>query len=308
MQFAIQNQVCAKFKLITKKKDQSISSETEWFDNIVLDTGLNRMSVGTWIDRCCVGSGNSTPIASNTALDNIIASTTTKLSVATSSNTTTSPYYWAVKVTWRFGEGIAAGNLSEVGLGWGGSNLWNRALIRDTNGNPTTITILSDEYLDVISEIRCYSSSFSGAFNLLDKTGNLKSSHSYIGLPFMAKQASANFEKVEFTGDTNYLTDGLIGSPSSFLTGAETNISSNFSVTQYPTPTSARTIATLQLANANNIHKSFGLSVKGLMCPSAPSNNSWLGFKVQIDPPITKLNTQIMTYTFEISWGRYESP
>jgi hypothetical protein len=72
-------------------------------------------------------------------------------------------------VTWRFGEGIAAGNIAEVGLGWGNATLWNRARIKDAQGKPTVITVFADEYLDVVSEIRVYpAQSLEGSFNLLD--------------------------------------------------------------------------------------------------------------------------------------------
>ncbi len=67
MNIKLQNQIGAQFKLVAHKGDASIPSrESEWFKNIVLDTGLDQMSVGTWIDRCCVGGGNSTPVASQT--------------------------------------------------------------------------------------------------------------------------------------------------------------------------------------------------------------------------------------------------
>lgn len=154
MNVQINNSVGARFKLVVRKAStEEITRETEWFKNIVLDTGLNQMSVGTWIDRVRVGSGNSTPVASQTQLDNTIASTTALFggSGTVSQQTTTSPYYLAANRTYRFAEGVAAGNISEVGCGWGnGLDLWNRALVKDLNGNPTTITVLSDEFLDVI--------------------------------------------------------------------------------------------------------------------------------------------------------------
>lgn len=65
MNVQINNSVGARFKLVARKAStEEITRETEWFKNIVLDAGLNQMSVGTWIDRVRVGSGNSTPVAS----------------------------------------------------------------------------------------------------------------------------------------------------------------------------------------------------------------------------------------------------
>ena len=62
-------------------------------------------------------------------------------------------------MTFRFGQGVAAGNLTEVGIrsdAGPNSALFSRALIVDSGGNPTTLTILSDEYLDVTYELRFY--------------------------------------------------------------------------------------------------------------------------------------------------------
>lgn len=112
---------------------------------------------GCWIDRCCVGTGNSNSVVTQTSLDTFKASTTTTQgAIEAGIQVTTLPYYMWLRSTYRFGEGVAAGNISEIGLGWANANLWNRALVKDSNGNPTTITVLADEYLDVITEIRVY--------------------------------------------------------------------------------------------------------------------------------------------------------
>lgn len=52
--------------------------------------------------------------------------------------------------------GAAAGNISELTCGWGGNNVsaFARALVRDAEGNPTTITILPDEVLTLTWELR----------------------------------------------------------------------------------------------------------------------------------------------------------
>ena len=62
MQVNMHSQIGARFKLIAHKGDGVPTTETEWFNNIVLDAGLARMSVGTWISRCCVGTGNTKPV------------------------------------------------------------------------------------------------------------------------------------------------------------------------------------------------------------------------------------------------------
>lgn len=303
MNVQINNSVGARFKLVARKAStEEITRETEWFKNIVLDTGLNRMSVGTWIDRVRVGSGNSTPVASQTQLDNTIASTTTLSGGygTVSRQTTTSPYYVAAKLTYRFAEGVAVGNISEVGCGWGdGLDLWNRALVKDLNGNPTTITVLSDEFLDVIVEVRYYpTQSFSGSFNLLDKTGGIVSSHTYTGLPFFTEASFPDFSKVS-------------GSSVNFYSGSMNNVTTNpssslgyvTSSSTYPSPKTLTCTNSLPLNTANG-------SVKTVLQTFSTISESGMGYgsayKFEIDPPIVKTNQMVLSFTFSISWDRYE--
>lgn len=304
MNVQINNSVGARFKLVAcKASTEEITRETEWFKNIVLDTGLNQMSVGTWIDRVRVGSGNSTPVASQTQLDNTIASTTTILSgsKSISKQTTTSPYYVAAKITYRFAEGVAAGNISEVGCGWGsGLDLWNRALVKDLNGDPTTITVLSDEFLDVIVEVRYYpTQSFSGSFNLLDKTGQIVSNHTYTGTPQFSEMTSVSFGKVDvgrlyvFSGNMN----GVTTLPSTHLGVVPS------AVTTYPSPKVMSCTGSFALGEANGSIK----TVQQLFTTITPtSTRSGSSYKFEIDPPIVKTNLMVLSFTFSISWDRYE--
>ena len=103
------------------------------------------------------GTGNSTPVVSQTILDNQTGVSSS--GIETYGSTTSSPYYGYKIFTFRFNQGIAAGNISEIGVGWSGTTplqLFSRTLIKDINGDPTTITVLADETLDVIYELRLY--------------------------------------------------------------------------------------------------------------------------------------------------------
>ena len=303
MNVQINNSVGARFKLVARKAStQEITRETEWFKNIVLDAGLNQMSEGIWIDRVRVGSGNSTPVASQTQLDNIIASTTTALagSSSISKQTTTSPYYVAANRTYRFAEGVAAGNISEVGCGWGtGLNLWNRALVKDLNGNPTTITVLSDEFLDVIVEVRYYpTQSFSGSFNLLDKTGGIVSSHTYTGLPQFNEPNTVNFSKV-----SSERTQLYAGSMNGVTTNPTTTLGSVNTSSTYPSPKTLTCTSSLPLTTANGSIKTVYQNFNTI---STTSTGNGSVYKFEIDPPIVKTDQMVLSFTFSISWGRYE--
>lgn len=294
MQVNMHSQIGARFKLVAHKGDGVPTRETDWFNNIVLDAGLERMSVGTWISRCCVGTGNTTPAVTQTALASFLASTTSINSTSAELQTTTTPYYRGVTLTWRFSEGVAAGNISEVGMGWGNTTLWNRALVLDANRNPTTITVLSDEYLDVVAEIREYPTlSTTGSFTLVDKLGATLSTHTYNGSTYMTGP-SANFVQITSNALTIYSgvkNDSVTASPTTSL-GAAVGGSDS-----YPTSTSIQVVYTCAFATANGTHQSFRVQMGGLL--------GFFYYKFQISPTITKTSAQIMTYTTTMTWGRY---
>lgn len=306
MNMKLENKVGARFKLITHKGDGTPVRESEWFDNIVLDTGLARMGVGSWITRCCVGMGNSTPVATQTALDSFHASTTTYVSGSEVSvaNTTTPPYYFGAKITWRFAQGVASGNISEVGLGWGDTTLWNRALIRDVGGNPTTITVLADEYLDVVAEVRIYPPAGSGSFDLKDKNNNVISSHTYNYKPFIVG-GGWYAAKVQF-GNTSNSSNDMLNMYSGAIGASVTVSPSNFVLSkkaaQSGIENGCQATLDLSLSEANYAHRSFLINITGMMSLESRLN----GIQLEVSPTITKTSTQIMAYTFELTWGRYE--
>lgn len=299
MNLEINNEVGARFKLVARKASTGeITRETDWFQNIVLDTGLAQMSSGVWIDRCCVGTGNSTPVATQTQLDTFKASTTTiQGTVESGVQLTTLPYYDWLRVTYRFGEGVAAGNISEVGMGWANANLWNRALIKDNNGNPTTITVLSDEYLDVITEIRVYpQETLSGSFNFLNKAGAIVSSHTYTGRAYH-RAPQRNYSKMSINS-IGIWSGALSSSPTMSPSGTRLDYGYP-TTTVYPTPTSMKCTKVFPVANAIGEHRT--LFVESTLLQSG----SGMGYQVEFTPTITKTNQIELTYTVSMSWGRY---
>lgn len=308
MNFNTECGVGAVLKLIVRKADtDEIVRETPEFHNLVLTTGLARMAVDTWINRCCVGTGNSTPVASQVALDNFLASTKTTALGTTDTGgiqVTEAPFYWFGRSTWRFNVGVATGNISEVGLGWGDSNLWNRALVKDIEGNPTTITVLADEYLDVISEVRIYPKESTGVFNLVDKFGDIISTHSFTAKPRFS------------SGDAGWVvkTVGLYRNRFFYSSSAQLPNSPTEGISEATASQSAKTTAltagmrcdcTLSSSEGNNVkaQTTFAIGLENLMCGN---NNPQCGYNWIIDPPIPKDAETILTYSFTLTWGNYE--
>lgn len=135
------------------------------FDNLITDAGLERfcsLSTGTSASNVAnfqslfggfaVGSGSTPPTVSDTTLVSQI--TYIGVQSVVESASWENGYYQIVARS-QYGQGVAAGNLSEVGIRNGASGpLWSRALIEDVSGNPTTITVLPTDFLTVEYTLR----------------------------------------------------------------------------------------------------------------------------------------------------------
>lgn len=315
-----------RIKLVASKVDSEgniISSRiaADWFHNIITNGGLDSLGAGTspyaFVTGCSVGTGNTPETAADTTLQAFLAGTNTiSVSPANTAQVSTQPWYVAHKVTYRFNTGVAAGNISEVGMAINtsgapnsASNLFSRALIRDSGGIPTTITILSDEILDVYYEFRLYppnagsdiTGTFSWTINGTPTTYNYTlrpCGMSSIALGFggiywpVALVSNSTF----FYATTNVggVTNSVMNSPTTNTgptgiagwgsVGNSTYVSGNY----YKDLT-----YNLGLANGN-------LAIQTLVTQIGVSTYQW-----QISPTLTKDNTRTFTWTIRVSWSRY---
>lgn len=299
----------ARFQAIVHKGDvENPVEKTGWFDNIVLDSGLQRMKVNTWYSGISVGSGNSTPVVTQVGLDSYINRTTTtsvNVTVGSSVDEDSRQYFWQ-RMTYRFGAGAAAGNISEVGLSWGtGDSLWNRALVKNNLGNPTTITVLSDEYLDISVEIRFYLKyGGTGSFDVLDAIGNVASSHNYSIMPYSRNEpTTGGIGAVSPSHMTLYTGEytGVIGSPE--ISGRIGNTGRTSIANSDLLQVSGR--FTFDLTSGVGAIKTMVLALSGFgFNTSSPSVLASFGYAFVLDVPIVKTNTERLTVDATINWGR----
>lgn len=152
------------FKLTNTKTGEIREYE---FKNLILNSGIDyyMTSSNTFINGCILGSSSVPPVATDTTITNILGTSTTfQASGAGGSNTTVLPYYTSYYWTYRFIEGVATGNIAQVAITYGSVNaanntytgLFSKALVKDGNGTPITITKLADEVLDVTYTLRMY--------------------------------------------------------------------------------------------------------------------------------------------------------
>ena len=141
----------------------------DWFPNLITDAGLDLMATASnWLSACHVGSGSAAPAVSDTRLQARIGSSSTRQDSKRES--LPDQGYAYLRQTYRFTAGTATGNISELGIADSTNGdsytLLSRALVLDANGQPTTITVLADEVLDVTYEFRLYAPTTDGSGGL----------------------------------------------------------------------------------------------------------------------------------------------
>lgn len=271
------------------------------FPNLILDAGLERMGTGDMLEVCRIGTGNSTPIVSQTQLDNKIASTST-IPTETVGAQATAPYFGWNRKTFRFAEGVAAGNLSEVGVGWGNTTtdnfLFSRALILDGSGNPTTINVLSDEILDIVYELRVYpplTDLVVTDINLGPSThtatiraARVTSSNDcgiYIG------RAARVFNNFAYP----YVYNGTIGAITATPSGTSSFLAAPTTIAYVANSKKAKGTVTVSLSQGN-----FAGGITALLFGTTLGT-----YQVGFSPAIAKNSNQVLKFDVEISWSRY---
>lgn len=206
------------------------------FTNLILNSGLDRLGVGTPVNGCVLGSASSTPVVTDTSITSILGSSTTLQAQGVgTANTSTTPYWCSYYWTYRFIEGVATGNISQVAMAYAsvgaGTALFSLALVKDSGGTPITITKLADEVLDVTYTLQLFCPS-------ADVTGTISISgvnYDYIARPASAASWIAN---VNFSGFAlSTARTGTLGtqltSPSGVVLGSGTTTASAYTTGNY---------------------------------------------------------------------------
>lgn len=295
------NQVHALLKLEIRGADGQLKQETDWFDNLVLNQGLNMMATQSWFNACRVGTGNSTPSENQTGLDSLLATTTTVVSEV-NGGVAAAPYYKWTRKTFRFSAGAAAGNISEVsvcGDNYPNITSWNRALIKDANGNPLTKTVLPSETLDVIVEMRMHID-HADKTGIIDFGGGVVRNYTMRPMGINSMKGNANHKHgLAFsipTGRFAACYTGGIGSITSEPSG-------KIGYTNASHTTHGYTQDSFKLKCTSKFDQ--GVATGSIESMSIQWPNACF-YQLEFDSPITKTATHELSITTEISWGRYE--
>lgn len=278
----------------------------DWFDNLITDPGLNNLPNGTVGDRCFVGSGNAVPSVNDSALQTLVATSNSSIqAVSQTAQTSTPPYYHSAIVTYRFAQGAAAGNLSEIGIGKvGASWIFSRSLIKDASGNPTTVTVLPSEFLDVSYELRSYvpmndatfTRTISGTnYNVLMRSANAGGNN--LWGPYWALLNGSGFmsSSIAIEAYSGAIGANVLSTPSSTISGSLR--SGNWAA--YVNNSLKRSCSfTLGLNDDNHANgiRSILLATNGVHSAGA--------YQFEFTPSIPKTASNILTLNFEVSWAR----
>ncbi len=308
--------MAGEFRCVVKRADGSTKIDTGYQKNLILNQGLDFFgsddTTYSFNSACVVGTGNSIPKVTQTKLDNavgyaIFAETVDKndYDVVRDGNLykTSRQCKYSIK-------GLDNANITEVGLASRFSSNTNyslntRALIKDSNGNPTTITVLSGEQLDIYYKVwRIFDlTDKTGTFNLLDGVGgsvayNYKTRPAHVGTSSFANLS------LSAMGTINSLSLQLVTGDLAAVTSAPTGGSSM---------SNAKTLSPYVLGSYKRVVTlSLSISVANFairsMLVSLPFIGTWqVRFgSVADDSPITKTATQTLSIPIEFSWGRYE--
>lgn len=306
------------------KSDGTVVETVGPFKNLITDVGLDSFGKsgesGVAVGRCAVGSSNATPSYSDTQLGSRVA--VTSLTGVSYSTGNTPSYHVNLVARYRFEQGSAAGNLSEIGVGVAGSvgrpgdnftMMLSRALIVDGAGNPTTITVLSDEFLDVTYTLRFFVSDQVGVpYKVLDTTSGvehtLTSRICNTGNTFVY-----SYGQLRPTGRNDGLSLWTATNPANPITFSS-SVTGNFinaSVQAQATTTvdvpyvsesyKVKSVVKVPLSSGNHTN---GIGAITTIYSSSVPSIVGVPVGIIISPPILKTSTKTLDIGLSLSWSR----
>lgn len=316
---AIPLQMGGEFRCRVLRPDGRCRLDTGWFPNLITNLGLNNPGANSGqYTSISVGTGNTAPDFTDTNLVARVATTSTDNGSGYTSNNGTPgdpAWYTSYLLSLRFSQGAAEGNIAEIGVTTSGSpwNCYSRALILDSGGSPTTITVLDDEFLDVSYNHRWYVGSLDDVEDTITVTGS--GDHDIVIRPAELDGGGSNLWRPEFMWDA--------GSPSTTTTDAIAYNGALGSVTGSPAGTSSNATSSGNVAyvgdsfekgfsngwNLNAGNLAGGISAFGVRCGSGrvspgSGGSAAAAFQFSVDPVINKTSSQLLTMNYIQSWAR----
>lgn len=310
--------IAGEFRCVVTDEQGAIVTDTGYQKNLILNQGLEFFGgeKGYYFNSdCVVGAGSSTPSVTQNTLDSVIAISTSRSDkVVDYSYTDTGDGLYKIweQNKYRF-EGLGSVNISEVGLVSQGNTiadyyLTTRALVKDIQGNPTTITVRDGEVLDIYYKIHKVVEIADKDFvvNVADGDGG--------GVSYNIKLRPSNIGKGAWENPSKAINDLYQGT---------VYVSENDVAAATSAPSGSRVVRVATLENyipdsfKRVMNISFGLNDANINLRSVFASSSskfsteLLPFQMRFgrvsdDAPLVKTNKDTLTISLEFSWGRYE--
>jgi hypothetical protein len=292
------------------------------FENVITNAGLNAIGDGSYtsglettgLQFLAVGSGSTTPDITNTTLVNEVTRTSSNGGIASEVGSSASPEYSFLKVTRVFTTAQANANLTELGFVSAGGVLFNRALFKDSLGNPTTIRKTPSDLLQITYELRMtgpqtdvtgtfdYSPIGSSSFTLrpqgINAANQWNNAISRIGVwgyavnNRVARLSTSTFFNIR-TGVNNPSTDG-----------STTTAPSTITVQSYTNNSFERTVSYVWSTLTGNLASPLSLFVVSPWELTGASDQGRYLYQMLFTPGLPKTTTRKLQINLKYSWNR----
>lgn len=306
--------IAGEFRFEIMKNDE-VLRQTEYSDNIILNQGLDFFGDDNGSDMfmyCVIGAGNTIPDYTQTKLTSYIAATTgtTNETYANYSAPRDGNMFKTYRECVYEFSNLGDVNIAELGLASAHSsstnyNLCTRALITDSLGNASVISLREDEVLrifyrvwqvfttdEVVSQVNVQDGDGNTViYNCTTRLANVNQSSTY----------GSNVGKIATsTSDTAWGYSGSIAA----ITSSPSGNRISFKVTRY-----AYTSGTYKKRMMLRANLADTLTIKTLLyLGTSSSAGAWqIGYSaVSNGVGLVKTNQDILEMPVEFSWGRYE--
>ncbi len=302
--------ISGQFHILVKSPDGS-TREYE-FDNLITNNGLNKIGRNVLPTRLLAGSGNTAPTFTDTQMQALLASSTVKSdagawTVVSTVETATNPHYITWSYAFVFPKNTAVGIWAELGSGWGTTDLFSRALIKDAEGNPITLTVVTDEEVTVTYSVRAYLPYIASSTTVNTITMN-GTEYTLTSRPCLAQTTSLLGQSIFGTFSTGSVNTILRSYTN--VTGMGSAINAPLAGTLLSSANASNTVSAYvtdsfynQWTNSVPINLMNHSSISGFI--SAAWNYGICEVATRVEPPITKTNTQTFSITTRYYWDRY---
>lgn len=303
----INTKLKGRYRIIVERAN-GMQEDSGWFDNLILNNGLNAMGInstsGSYLyGFCSVGTGTSPPNVNQVWLDNFLAQqAATSSPSATNSGSPT--YFSSQTLTYSFSVGEVIGTITEIGVGWAASSntLFSRSLI------PTPISLTAFDTLRVFYTLEIYP-------EITDILGSLVLGATNVNYTIRRVQIGSFREGLApsiFSGARGYLQprsgmslvsitsnpngSAFSGSPTPIFSASnKVYISNSFYIDR------DFTLATGSFNNISGLYYTSG----GMTSSTAGSPDARGGaYQIIFSSPITKSSAQVLRFTIRTQWDR----